>query len=33
MQDFEKGGSEYRVVAVRPRRGEGVGLREAFTLG
>ena len=34
MQDFEKGGSEYR-VAVRPRRGGGCGrgmcplLREA----
>ena len=25
-QDFEKGGSEYRVVAIRPRRGGGCSL-------
>ena len=29
-QDFEKGGSEYRVVAVRPRRGGGCGFARSF---
>ena len=29
-QDFEKGGSEYRVVAVRPQRGGGCGFVRSF---
>ena len=29
-QDFEKGGSEYHVVAVRPRRGGGCGFARSF---